>query len=112
MLHYRQPMPVLPEQGYTKLDVNMRKHRMAELVSISLQRYCFLVSFSQNSILYEARHLLQAHGISPDIEPNLNECEDYLHRLLNLCVEVRQVTIWCVNDYNQSRSLRTAYQMW
>ena len=28
----RQPMPVLPEKGFTKLDVNMRKFRMAELV--------------------------------------------------------------------------------
>ena len=37
---FRQPMPVLPEQAYTKLDVNMRKHRMAELVGTSLLRWC------------------------------------------------------------------------
>ena len=40
LFYFRQPMPVLPEQGYTKLDVNMRKHRMAELVSASLLLTC------------------------------------------------------------------------
>jgi len=46
---------------------------------------CFSV---KNSILYEARHLLQSHGTSPDIDNNVTECEDYLHRLLTLCNEV------------------------
>ena len=32
-------MPVLPEQGFTKLDVNLRKYRMAELVSIEGRLY-------------------------------------------------------------------------
>lgn len=91
-VHHRQPIPVLPEQGYTKLDVNMREYRKTELVSmIFTYEYVvrFVDTYIQNAILYEARHLLQSHGTSPDIETNLSECEEYLHRLLSLCIEVR-----------------------
>jgi len=50
---------------------------------------CLLGCFSvKNSILYEARHLLQSHGTTPTIDDNLAECEDYLQRLLTLCNEV------------------------
>ena len=33
--------------------------------------HLFFVKCLQNALLYEARHLLQAHGTSPDIETNL-----------------------------------------